>query len=142
MRVLLIHGPNLNLLGTREPEVYGSATLNELEDRCRSWANEFGIEIETFQSNHEGELIDRIHDAIGACQGIVINPGALSHYSYALHDAITAAGLPTVEVHISDIEAREEWRSRSVTGPACLAVISGHGPDGYRQALGLLSQPA
>ncbi|MCJ7725965.1 MAG: type II 3-dehydroquinate dehydratase [Acidimicrobiia bacterium] len=140
MRVLLIHGPNLNLLGTREPEIYGSATLGELEDRCREWASGLGIDIETFQSNHEGALIDRIHDAIGACDAVVVNPGALSHYSYALHDAIKATSLPTVEVHLSDIGAREEWRSRSVTAAACLAVISGQGPEGYRQALQVLAE--
>jgi len=139
MRVLLLHGPNLNLLGTREPEIYGTATLGELEDRCRSWAAALGIAIETFQSNHEGVLIDRIHDAIGACDALLINPGALAHYSYALHDAIIAANLPTVEVHLSDIGAREEWRARSVTAPACLASISGQGPEGYRQALEILA---
>ncbi len=142
MRVLLLHGPNLNLLGTREPEVYGSATLGELEDRCRGWAAGLGIDIETFQSNHEGDLIDRIHAALGVCDAIVINPGALGHYSYALHDAIKAVALPTVEVHLSDITAREEWRARSVTAPACLAVVSGLGPDGYRKALELLGGAA
>jgi len=139
MRVLLLHGPNLNLLGTREPEIYGTATLGELEDRCRSWATALDVAIETFQSNHEGVLIDRIHDAIGACDALLINPGALAHYSYALHDAIIAANLPAVEVHLSDIGAREEWRARSVTAPACLAVISGQGPDGYRHALEILA---
>ena len=140
MRVLLLHGPNLNLLGTREPEIYGTATLGELEDRCRTWAAGLGMGIETFQSNHEGVLIDRIHDAIGACDALLINPGALAHYSYALHDAIIAANLPAVEVHLSDIGAREEWRARSVTAPACLAVISGKGPEGYRHALEILAR--
>ncbi|MBU1226512.1 MAG: type II 3-dehydroquinate dehydratase [Actinobacteria bacterium] len=140
MRVLLLHGPNLNLLGTREPGIYGSATLGDLEDRCRGWAAGLGIEIEAFQSNHEGALIDRIHAAVGTCAAIIINPGALSHYSYALHDAIKAVDLPTVEVHLSDITAREEWRARSVTAPACAAVISGRGADGYRQALEMLAE--
>lgn len=140
MRVLLIHGPNLNLLGTREPEIYGSATLAELEDRCRGWASGLAIDLDTYQSNHEGALIDRLHGAIGVCDGVILNPGALGHYSYALHDAIRATTLPTVEVHLSDIGAREEWRSRSVTAPACLAVVSGQGPDGYRQALELLAE--
>ena len=135
MRVLLLHGPNLNLLGFREPEVYGDTTLPELEDRCRLWAEGLGIDLETCQSNHEGLLIDRIHAAIGDFDGIVINPGALSHYSYALHDALAATGLPAVEVHISDISAREPWRAQSVTAAACVATVSGAGLDGYRQAL-------
>lgn len=135
MRVLLLHGPNLNLLGTREPEIYGSATLGELVDRCREWAAALGIELEAVQSNHEGDLIDAVHDAIGRCDGIVVNPGAYAHTSYALHDAIRACGLPTVEVHLSDITAREPWRAVSVTAPACVAAISGRGADGYRAAL-------
>jgi 3-dehydroquinate dehydratase-2 len=142
MRVLLLHGPNLNLLGTRQPEVYGTATLGDLEDRCRVWAADLGVEIETFQSNHEGALIDRLHQAIGRCDGVVMNPGALSHTSYALHDAVLATGLPVVEVHLSDIGAREEWRARSVTAPACAAMISGHGAEGYRQALEILAAGA
>jgi len=139
MRVLLLHGPNLNLLGTRQPEVYGSATLGELEDRCRGWAAALGMTMETYQSNHEGHLIDRLHAAIGVFDAVVINPGALSHSSYALHDAIAAIAMPVVEVHLSDIAAREEWRSRSVTSPACIATIKGKGADGYQKALQLLA---
>ena len=139
MRVLLLHGPNLNLLGTREPEVYGTATLGELEDRCRAWAAGLGIEIDAFQSNHEGEIIDRLHAAIGGCDGVVMNPGAYGHTSYAIHDAIVATGLRVVEVHLSDIGAREDWRARSVTAPACAAMISGHGAEGYHQALEILA---
>jgi 3-dehydroquinate dehydratase-2 len=135
MRVLLLHGPNLNLLGSREPKIYGTATLTELVERCRQWAEDLGIELEAHQSNHEGVLIDLIHDAIGRCDGIVINPGAFAHTSYALHDALTAAGIPAVEVHLSDISAREEWRAVSVTSPACAATFSGRGADGYRSAL-------
>jgi 3-dehydroquinate dehydratase-2 len=142
MRVLLIHGPNLNLLGTREPEVYGELTLAELEDRCRTWAEAAGIVLATFQSNHEGVLIDRLHDCLGTQDGIVINPGALTHYSYALHDAVTAVALPTVEVHLSDISAREAWRAESVISPACIATISGRGAEGYREALGVLADLA
>ncbi len=139
MRVLLLHGPNLNLLGTRQPEIYGSLTLGELEDRCRRWATEMGISLDTFQSNHEGALIDRLHAAIGHYDAVIVNPGALSHYSYALHDAITSAALPTIEVHLSDITARESWRAHSVISAACVATIVGEGPNGYRRALEALA---
>ena len=139
MRVLLLHGPNLNLLGSREPEIYGHMTLGELEDRCRRWGAELGIRVDAFQSNHEGELIDRMHEGIGSYQGVVLNAGALTHYSYALLDAIRAVSIPTVEVHLSDIGAREPWRAHSVLSEACVATIIGRGPDGYREALELLS---
>ncbi len=139
MRVLVVNGPNLNLLGVRRPEVYGTTTLAELEERCRDWGAALGIEVETFQSNHEGAIIDRLHQALGRCDGVVLNPGALTHYSYALHDAVEAIALPVVEVHLSDIARREEWRARSVVSPACTATISGHGADGYREALELLA---
>jgi 3-dehydroquinate dehydratase-2 len=135
MRVLVVHGPNLNLLGARSPEIYGEMTLAEIENTCRTWAAELGIRIETFQSNHEGELIDRLHEAIGEQDGVVINPGAFSHYSYALHDAIKATGIPTIEVHLSDVASREPWRAVSVVAPACVASVSGKGVDGYRVAL-------
>lgn len=135
MRLLVVNGPNLNLLGTRRPDVYGSATLGELEARCHEWAGAAGATLEAFQSNHEGAIIDRLHDAIGKVDGVVINPGALAHTSYALHDAIEAIGIPTVEVHISDISAREPWRATSVISPVCLEVISGRGLDGYRIAI-------
>jgi 3-dehydroquinate dehydratase-2 len=139
MRVLVINGPNLNLLGVRRPEVYGNTTLAELEELCRAWGAALGIEVATFQSNHEGALIDRLHEALGTADGIVLNPGALAHYSYALHDAVEAIPLPVVEVHLSDITRREEWRARSVVSPACIAAISGHGLEGYREALELLA---
>ncbi len=135
MRVLVLNGPNLNLLGTRRPEVYGSTTLAELEARCRDWGAELGMEIETYQSNHEGDLIDRLHAARSACDGVVLNAGAYTHTSYALHDAIEAVELPVVEVHISNVHAREAWRRRSVLRPACAATIFGRGIDGYRWAL-------
>jgi 3-dehydroquinate dehydratase type II len=134
-RVLVINGPNLNLLGTREPEIYGSTTLAELEDRVVAWAADLGIGVETFQSNHEGAIIDRLHAAIGHVDGVVINGGALSHTSYAIHDAIVATDLPTVEVHISNIHAREPWRQASVTAPACVYQIFGRGLGGYRDGL-------
>jgi 3-dehydroquinate dehydratase-2 len=140
MRVLLLHGPNLDLLGVREPEVYGTATLAELVEACRRWAEELGIELEHHQSNHEGDLIDRLHAAIGTCDGVIINPGALAHYSYSLHDAVKATALPTVEVHLSDTASREPWRAESVISDACTAVIAGLGADGYRRALQLLAE--
>lgn len=139
MRVLVINGPNLNLLGTRRPDIYGEATLGELEHLCREWGREMGIAVETFQSNHEGDLIDRLHASIGVADGVILNPGAYGHTSYALHDAIEAIGLPVVEVHISDIGHREPWRAKSVVADACVATISGKGSDGYRQALALLA---
>ena len=139
MRVLVVNGPNLNLLGVRRPDVYGTATLAELEEHCRAWGAALGIEVETFQSNHEGEIIDRLHDALLSADGVVLNPGALAHYSYALHDAVESIQLPVVEVHLSDITGREEWRARSVVSPACAATISGRGLDGYREALELLA---
>ena len=142
MRVLVVNGPNLNLLGSRRPEVYGTTTLAEVEDLCRTWGAALGIEIETFQSNHEGAILDRLHAAIGRSDAVVINPGALTHYSYALHDAIEAIALPTVEVHISDIAAREPWRADSVVAAACATSIAGHGIDGYREALEFLAAQA
>ncbi|MGI9611149.1 MAG: type II 3-dehydroquinate dehydratase [Acidimicrobiia bacterium] len=138
MNVLIINGPNLNLLGTREPDIYGTTTLSALDAMCVDWGSELGLSVSTFQSNHEGAIIDRIqaHDA----DGIVINAGALTHYSYAIYDALVAAGLPTVEVHISDIHEREDWRHNSVLQPACLAQITGEGPNGYRRALEILAE--
>lgn len=135
MRVLVVNGPNLNLLGTRRPEIYGNDTLADLEARCIAWGAELGLEVETFQSNHEGVIIDRLHAAIGRVDGVVLNPGALTHYSYSLHDAVEATGIPTVEVHLSDISAREPWRARSVIAPACVRSIAGRGALGYREAL-------
>lgn len=141
-RILILNGPNLNLLGSRDPEMYGSTPLSELEEACRKWGVRLGVEVETFQSNHEGDLIDRIHRARGDTDGLIINPGALTHYSYALHDAIEAVGLPTVEVHISNIEEREEWRRLSVIRPACVHTIYGRGTDGYRWAISHLVHQA
>jgi len=139
MQVLVLNGPNLNLLGTRRPEIYGTTTLRELENRCRRWGKEMRLMVTTAQSNHEGDLIDHLHNAVGRYGGIVFNPGAYGHYSYALHDAIDAIDIPVVEVHISDISAREEWRRTSVIAPACTATISGQGIDGYRKALEVIA---
>ncbi len=137
--VLIVNGPNLNLLGTREPEIYGTTTLNELESLVAGWGAQLGIEVTCFQSNHEGEIIDRLHDSRHAHDGVIINAGALTHYSYALHDAIVAIELPTVEVHISNVKTREPWRSTSVIGPACSYAIYGRGLDGYKSALDYLA---
>lgn len=143
MRIALINGPNLNLLGSRSPEIYGDASLPEVEEACRQWAAEVGATIDAFQSNHEGAIIDRLHRARDDADGVVINPGAYSHYSYAIRDAIEAIGVPTVEVHLSDIAAREEWRRESVVSEVCVATISGRGIDGYRDAIRhLAAQPA
>ena len=134
-RVLIIHGPNLNLLGEREPDVYGALTLSELERQIATWAATHGIDCDFFQSNHEGAIIDRIHDARHEVDGLIINGGAFTHYSYAIHDALVAVDKPTVEVHISNIHAREEWRRTSVTAPAADHVIYGRGARGYEWAL-------
>ena len=134
MDVLVINGPNLNLLGTREPEVYGSTTLAELEQEIGSWATALGIETRFAQSNHEGDLVDAIHGAAGA-DGILINPGALTHTSRSLGDAIQSVGVPTVEVHISNIKQRESWRARSLVAAVCVRTIYGRGVAGYQDAL-------
>lgn len=139
MKIVLISGPNLNLLGTRQPEIYGSSTLAEIEDACISWAEEVGATLDAYQSNHEGAVIDRLHRAGEEADGVVINPGAYSHYSYAIRDAIEAIETPTVEVHLSDITAREEWRRHSVVADVCAATIYGRGVDGYRDAIRLLA---
>ncbi len=141
-RVLVINGPNLNLLGTREPEIYGSTTLNELEQLIRQWGGERGVDVTCFQSNYEGAIIDRLHDSRHAHDGVIINAGALTHYSYSLHDAISSIGLPTVEVHISNINEREDWRRTSVLEPACVYMIRGRGIEGYRYALNYLTNHA
>ena len=133
--VLVINGPNLNLLGSREPEVYGTTSLSELEALIAQWGTERDLEISCFQSNHEGEIIDRLHAARGVHDGLIINAGALTHYSYALHDAIAATELPAVEVHISNVRHREEWRRHSVIEAACEYTIFGRGVDGYRHAI-------
>ena len=142
MNVLVINGPNLNLLGTREPEIYGTTTLPALDNMCIEWGNDLGLTVSTFQSNHEGAIIDRIQVAASDADGIVINAGAFTHYSYAIYDGLVAVGLPAVEVHISDIHAREDWRRHSVIQPACLTQISGEGLDGYRRALAILAEAA
>jgi 3-dehydroquinate dehydratase type II len=141
MRVLVINGPNLNLLGSREPEMYGSATLADLERQIADWAGSLGVEVSFFQSNHEGELVEAIHGAIKA-DGIVINPGALTHTSRALGDALQSVGIPAVEVHISNVKEREQWRRISLVSPACVRTIYGRGLSGYQDALRHLANRA
>ena len=131
MKILVLHGPNLNLLGTREPAIYGKLSLNEINSAMTAFAAELGIDLTIFQSNSEGALIDRIHSAIGAFDGIVINPAAYTHTSVAIRDALSAAALPTVEVHLSNIHSREEFRSRSFIAPVAVGQISGFGLDSY-----------
>lgn len=139
MRILIINGPNLNLLGTREPGTYGSATLRNLENEWQQHASRVRVGIAAFQSNHEGAIIDAIQGASGRFDGIILNAGALTHYSYAIYDALVAVDIPTVEVHISNIYEREDWRHRSVTGVAAIATIYGRGTTGYINAIDLLT---
>jgi 3-dehydroquinate dehydratase-2 len=131
MKILVIHGPNLNLLGKREPQVYGTTTLEEINSLLKSQAVALGIEIESFQSNSEGEIVTRIQEAMGNFDGIVINPGAYTHTSVALRDAISSTGIPVVEVHISNVYRREEFRKKSFVSGVSVGVISGFGVDSY-----------
>ncbi len=135
MRILIINGPNLNLLGTREPTVYGTATLGDLETQWHEYATSIGVTVDAFQSNHEGAIVDAINDTIGNYEGLILNAGALTHYSYSLRDAVAASGVPVVEVHISNIYEREEWRHFSVLSDVCELTIVGRGTDGYRNAI-------
>jgi 3-dehydroquinate dehydratase-2 len=131
MKILVMHGPNLNLLGTREPTIYGNITINGINSAISDLALELGIEVNIVQSNSEGALIERIHSAIGVYHGILINPAAYTHTSIAIRDALSAAALPVVEVHLSNIHSREEFRSKSFVAPIAVGQISGFGPDSY-----------
>ncbi|MDD5021327.1 MAG: type II 3-dehydroquinate dehydratase [Endomicrobiaceae bacterium] len=139
-KILIINGPNLNLLGTREPEIYGKFTLTDLENKLKDFAKKINIEIECFQSNHEGEIVDKIGSAKNNFNGIIINPAAYTHTSVALRDAISSVQIPTIEVHISNIYSREEFRHNSFIAPVALGQISGLGIDGYLLALEYFSK--
>ena len=139
MKLLIINGPNLNMLGIREPEHYGKTTYPALCRRLTDYASERGVEIELYQSNHEGDLVDAIQQAYGRQDGIVINPGAYTHTSVALLDALKAVAIPAVEVHISDPDTREDFRKISYIRAACVKTIKGHGFDGYLEAMDLLA---
>lgn len=135
MKILVLHGPNLNLLGTREPTVYGATSLSQIDEVLRVLGAELGVEVEGFQSNSEGALVDRIHGARGRCDGVLINPAAYTHTSVALRDALLAVELPFVEVHLSNVYAREAFRHRSLLADVAVGSLCGFGPDSY--SLGL-----
>jgi 3-dehydroquinate dehydratase-2 len=134
-KILLVNGPNLNLLGIREPGIYGAMTLGEAVDQVRVQAAKLGVELEAVQANGEGELVSSIQSAVGRVDGIIINPGAYTHTSVAIRDAIQGVSIPCVEVHLSNVHAREDFRQRSLTAPACIGVLAGFGPRGYSLAL-------
>ena len=135
MKILVINGPNLNMLGIREPGIYGKNTFADLLALLEDTAKELGVEVEQFQSNHEGDIVDKIQWAYGKIDGIVINPAAYTHASVAILDALKAVSIPAVEVHISDVDAREPFRQISYAGMACCKTIKGHGLEGYREAM-------
>lgn len=135
MKILVMNGPNLNLLGLREPDIYGKEDYASLCEKIKKHAEEIGAEVEIYQSNHEGDLVDKIQSAYKVFDGIVFNPAAYTHTSVALLDALKAVGIPTVEVHISDVSKREDFRQVSYVRAACFKTISGHGTDGYLEAM-------
>ena len=140
MKILVLNGPNINMLGIREPGVYGSQSYAELLRLLQVWADELGVQMEHYQSNHEGCLVDKIQEAYGKFDGIVINPAAYTHTSIAILDALKAVAIPAVEVHISDVKQREDFRQISYAGRACVKTIMGQGLDGYRQAMFFLKE--
>lgn len=138
MKVLLLHGPNLNILGKRKPEIYGHTTMKQINDMVRARAEELSCELLILQSNQEGVLVDTVQRSMGECDGIILNPAALTHYGLSLREALEAIEAPVVEVHLSNIHAREEWRRTSVISPVTLGQVVGFGPRGYVAALELL----
>ena len=139
-RITVIHGVNLDQLGVRDPAVYGSGTLMDLEIQVKHWAQEIGLETQFSQTNHEGEFCELLHEARTTADGLLLNPGAWTHYSYAIRDAVEVAGLPTVEMHISNIEGREDWRRHSVIRDVVVGHVHGKGVDGYRDGLAMLKE--
>lgn len=135
MKILVINGPNINMLGIREPAIYGTATFQTLLNLLKETAEELKIDVEQYQSNHEGDIVDKIQSAYGNVDGIVINPAAYTHTSVAILDALKSVSIPTVEVHISDVDARENFRQISYAGLACVKTIKGHGLNGYKEAM-------
>jgi len=138
MKILVINGPNINMLGIREPGIYGKQTFSDLIKLLKDTEKELGISIDQFQSNHEGAIVDAIQQALGIYEGIVINPAAYTHTSIAILDALKSVNIPTIEVHISDVDAREPFRQISYPGMACMKTIKGHGINGYREAIEFL----
>ena len=139
-RIEVMHGVNLDQLGRRDPAQYGGLTLDELEDRISGFARELSLQVRFFQTNAEAEFVEHLHGLPGMADAIVLNPGAWTHYAWAIHDALEIAGLPAVEVHLSDVQAREQWRHASVVRDLCVTAVSGRGPDGYRDALQRLKE--
>ena len=139
-RIQVMHGVNLDQIGRRDPQHYGDLTFTQLEQHIGGFAHELGLEVRFFQTNFEGEFVEQLHRTEGVTDALLINAGAWTHYSYAIHDAVELTGLPAVEVHLSDVQAREEWRRRSVLADACVGIVSGKGPEGYREALELLKR--
>jgi 3-dehydroquinate dehydratase-2 len=142
MQVLVLNGVNLDMLGRRDPQLYGGLSINELETRIYEWAQELTLTVRCRQTNSEGEYIEWIHDAYGDVDGVIVNPGAWSHYSYAIHDALEILDVPLVEVHLSNVDQREEWRRHSVVAPLMAHRVIGKGPEGYREALEYLAARA
>ena len=139
-RIALLHGPNLNMLGRRPAVHYGTVTLPELEARVRAWGEELGMQVATFQTNHEGAFLEHVHGLVGAVDGVVVNPGAWTHYQWSIRDALEMLGVPFVEVHLSNVEEREPHRRISVIRDLAATAIWGKGPDGYREALEFLKE--
>ena len=138
MRVDVLNGVNLDVVGRRDPTLYGGLSLDELEARIEAWAGELGCTARCRQTNSEGQYVDWCHEALDAADGVIVNPGAWSHYSYAIHDALELLSVPVVEVHLSNVEEREEWRRHSVVADVAAKRVIGRGPDGYREALEFL----
>jgi 3-dehydroquinate dehydratase II len=139
-RVEVMHGVNLDQLHRRDPDLYGGLSLTGLEVRIGDWARKLGLEVRFFQSNHEGEFVEHLHRMEGTADGVILNPGAWTHYSWAIRDALELARVPAVEVHLSDVQAREAWRRASVIADLCVSTVSGQGPEGYREALGHMAR--